>query len=427
MRISTYTFGCKVNQYETQAIEELLKERGHSIVPFGEICDVCIINTCSVTAESDRKAREQIRRAKKYSKYVALCGCYSQTHEEEAYKLLEADVVIGSANKGQIVDLVSNLPQKVHAVSDIMKEKEFEILPAGRFADRTRALLKVQDGCTNFCTYCIIPYARGRVRSMPLDNAIKEVKRLTAEGAKEIVLTGIEISSYGRDFKDNTDIKTLITEVCRAAGDCRIRLGSLEPRTIDEDFIEKIKDLKNLCPHFHLSMQSGSDTVLCRMGRKYDTERFYKSVKLLYDNIENCAITTDMIVGFPQESEEEFSQSLTFIKKCGFAKMHIFPYSRREGTKAYSMDGQLTKAEKSQRASVAIRVAEEMSREYNRSMVGKTLSVLFETEHNGMFEGHSENYLEVLSYGENLKGKLCNVKITDVKDGKLIGKINGAE
>ena len=325
--------GCKTNQYETQAMEKLSAALGHTVGSFSEACDAYIINTCSVTAVADKKNRAVIRRCRREHEdaVIAVCGCYSQ-HDAEAVHALGADVIGGSGQREAFLKTVieaAESRQKAEVLDAALRRREFEVLPAGGLTERTRAMLKVQDGCVNFCTYCIIPYTRGPVRSASLELAVSQAKQLAASGYREIVVTGIEIASWGLDLPGKPGLDTLIDALCRAVPEVRIRLGSLEPRIITEDFCREMAKLSNLCPQFHLSLQSGSDTVLARMKRKYDTARYYESVRLLRAFFPGCAVTTDMIVAFPGETEEEFRESLQFIQKCAFADMHIFPYSRR--------------------------------------------------------------------------------------------------
>ncbi|MBQ3214994.1 MAG: tRNA (N(6)-L-threonylcarbamoyladenosine(37)-C(2))-methylthiotransferase MtaB, partial [Oscillospiraceae bacterium] len=357
MKFAFYTLGCKTNQYETQAMEQLLRQRGHEIGSFEEACDGYVINTCSVTAVADKKNRAVIRRCRKAhpEAVVAVCGCYTQ-HDPDAAKRLEVDLIGGSAQREQFVELLIQTAadrQSRQAVDAALRRRSFEILPAGGLEARTRAMVKVQDGCVNFCSYCIIPYTRGPVRSAPLEMAVEQCKQLAAQGYREIVITGIEIASWGVDLPGKPNPSVLIEAICTAVPDCRIRLGSLEPRIITAEFCEKMQNLPNLCPQFHLSMQSGSDSVLARMKRKYDTARYYESVRLLKGAFPACAITTDMIVAFPGETQEEFAESLAFIRKCGFADMHIFPYSRRPGTPADKLPGQHPNSVKDARSKAA--------------------------------------------------------------------------
>ena len=361
MKFAFYTLGCKVNQYETQAMEQLLIGWGHSVGAFQEACDGYIINTCSVTAVADRKNRTVIRRCRREhpEAILAVCGCYSQ-HDSQALWDLGADVVGGSGSREAFLESVIAAAQdRQHrqVLDKALSRREFEVLPAGGLEERTRAMLKVQDGCCNFCTYCIIPYTRGPVRSAPLELAVEQAKSLADKGYREIVVTGIEIASWGVDLPGKPGLETLLEAVCLAVPQLRVRLGSLEPRIITEDFCKAMTKLPNLCPQFHLSMQSGCDSVLKHMKRKYDTARYLESVELLNAYFPGCAVTTDMIVAFPGETEEEFQESLAFIRRCGFADMHIFPYSRRPGTPADKMPGQHNNATKEARSKEAIAVA----------------------------------------------------------------------
>ena len=426
MKVAIYTLGCKVNQYETQAMEQELTGRGHTLVDFEETADAYIINTCSVTAVSDKKSRQMIRRAKKRNPdaVVAACGCYVQTHTEEAAQL-DIDLISGTGNRMAFLNLLEQVAaerEPMKLVDDAFKRRQFEVLPAGGMAARTRAMLKVEDGCVNFCTYCIIPYARGGVRSLPMDIAVEQTKQLREEGYKEIVITGIEISSYGHDFKDGTTLIDLLEAISEAAGDMRLRLGSLEPRTITEEFCQRAVKLPNLCPHFHLSMQSGCDETLRRMNRKYDTARYYESVRLLNEYFDHPAITTDLITGFPGETEEEFAQTLAFIEKCAFADLHVFPYSIRPGTPAAKME-QVAGPTKDERAHRAGEVAAKMHRNYLAACIGKTYPVLFEQPKDGKYSGHAPNYMEIEVAQEGLHNQVLDVKITAVQDDILLGEV----
>ena len=422
MTFAFYTLGCKTNQYETQTMERLLTDMGHSIVPFEGRADCYIVNTCSVTAVADKKNRAVIRRCRRDNPaaVIGVCGCYSQ-QAPEAVRALGIDVIGGSANRQEFLELLlAALKTGEHKemLDNALSRREFEILPAGGLEERTRAMLKVQDGCTNFCTYCIIPYTRGPVRSAPVALAVEQAGELAARGYREIVITGIEIASWGRDLPGKPTPDTMIEAVCRAVPELRIRLGSLEPRIVTEAFCQKLKALPNLCPQFHLSLQSGCDTVLGRMKRKYDTARYYESVELLNRHFPGCAITTDMIVAFPGETEEEFAESLAFIQKCRFADMHIFPYSRRPGTPADKMSGQHDNATKEARSRAAIAVAAEMSETYRKNLIGTTQAVLFEEETGGYFTGHAPNYVKVYAKGEDLHNVVKEVRITGLyKDG----------
>ena len=424
MKFAFYTLGCKTNQYETQAMEHLLLEKGHEIGSFEEACDGYVINTCSVTAVADKKNRAVIRRCRRDNPQavIAVCGCYSQ-HDPEAVRALDIDVIGGSGQRQAFVEMLLDAAgEKRHEeqLDNALGRREFECLPAGGLEERTRAMLKVQDGCVNFCTYCIIPYTRGPIRSAPLEVAVAQAKELAVRGYREIVLTGIEIAGWGQDQPGKPELALLVEEICKAVPDLRIRLGSLEPRVVTEDFCRRLSAFPNLCPQFHLSMQSGSDTVLSRMKRKYDTARYYQSVELLRKFFPECAVTTDMIVAFPGETEEEFAESLAFIRKCAFADMHIFPYSRRPGTPADKMPGQHNNATKEARSRAAIALAEEMSRAYREGFVGRTLEVLFEEREGEFYTGHAPNYIKVYARGENLHNEIRTVTVLEVyRDGVL--------
>jgi threonylcarbamoyladenosine tRNA methylthiotransferase MtaB len=429
MKFAFYTLGCKTNQYETQAMEQLLVQQGHEIAAWDEDCHGYVVNTCSVTAVADKKNRAIIRRCRKLhpDAIIAVCGCYSQ-HDADAVRNLGADVIGGSAKRQEFVDmLLTAAAEKTHheSVDQALRRRTFEILPAGGLEERTRAMLKVQDGCVNFCSYCIIPYTRGPIRSAPLDLAVEQAQELAARGYKEIVITGIEIASWGADLPDKPELQQLLTAICQAIPHVRVRLGSLEPRIITEEFCREMVKFPNLCPQFHLSMQSGCDTVLQRMKRKYDTARYFESVQLLKEYFPGCAVTTDMIVAFPGETEEEFAASLEFIQKCGFADMHIFPYSRRPGTPADKMPGQHDNATKERRSREAIAVAAQMSRTFRENLIGTTQEVLFEEEAEGYFSGHAPNYIKIYAKGENLHNEVKHVRITaPYKDG-LLGETEG--
>ena len=427
MKVSIVTLGCKVNQFESQALEQLLTERGHEIVAEGEAAEVCVVNTCAVTAESVRKSRQAVRRAMtaEPEALIAVCGCWSQISPEEA-KALGAQLVGGSGDRRAFVEQMEEAfrTRQIRVVTDeALRRRVFEPLPAGKLHGRTRAMLKVQDGCVNFCTYCVIPYARGPVRSLPLKDAVAEAKRIEAAGIKEIVITGIEIASYGRDLAGETDLAGLTAAVAEAVPGLRLRLGSLEPRVVTKEFCETLKAIPGLCPHFHLSLQSGCDATLRRMRRKYDTARFYESVRLLRETFPGCGLTADLITGFPGEDEEEFAETLAFIRQCAFSSMHVFPYSVRPGTVAAEMPLQVEKAVKKERANRAIAAAAEMRREYLASCVGKRFSVLFETKEKNGSAGYAENYCPVRVEEEGLAGQVLPVRVTNWDENGLFGQI----
>ena len=425
MTFGFYTLGCKVNQYETQAMEQLLVAQGHQVGDFQGDCQGYIINTCSVTAVADKKNRAVIRRCRKAhpEAIIGVCGCYPQ-QDTAALEALGVDVIGGSSNREAFLqDMLTAVATRERTVSvdNALRRRSFEVLPAGGLEGRTRAMLKVQDGCCNFCTYCIIPYTRGPVRSAPVELAVSQARSLQAQGYREIVITGIEIASWGVDLPGKPNLSQLITEICSAVPDLRVRLGSLEPRIITRDFCDRLKQLPNLCPHFHLSMQSGCDTVLARMKRKYDSSQYLASVQLLKETFPGCSITTDMIVAFPGETEDEFAQSLAFIRACGFADMHIFPYSRRPGTPADKMPEQLSNAVKDARSHAAIAVAQEMSLAFRKNLENSQAFVLFEGQDGGYWVGHTPNYVKVyLPSSDSLHNQIVPIIIgQSFRDGVL--------
>ena len=427
MKVAIYTLGCKVNQYETQAMEQSLRARGHEVVDFADAADAYVVNTCSVTAVSDQKSRQVLHRARREhpGAVVAVCGCYSQISAEDVASL-GADVIFGAAQRAQLVAAVEQAVASGRGCTSIDKpfqRRDFEQLPAGAVPGRTRAMLKIQDGCVNFCSYCIIPYTRGRLRSLPMEAAVAETKKLHDQGFKEIVLTGIEVASYGLDLPGKPGLADVICAVAEAAPGMRIRLGSLEPTVITEDFCRRLAETGRLCRHFHLSLQSGCDRTLKAMNRKYDTAGFYRAVELLRQYFPGCALTCDLITGFPGETEADQQQTLAFIRKCAFADMHIFPYSRRPGTPADAMPGQCENAVKSRRAHEAQQVAEEMHQAFLEANLGQTLPVLFETEADGLWTGHSDSYVLVSAPGENLRGSVRQVLITERRGDQLFGHL----
>ena len=428
MKFAIYTLGCKVNQYESQALERELLQRGYEEGSFDEPCDLYIVNTCTVTAVSDKKSRNALRRARKLSPdaVIGVCGCYAQVKPEDMERL-DVDVVGGTGQRSEFIRRMEQFRRdRQHSVlvDNAFRRREFEQLEAGGLGDRTRAMLKVEDGCINFCTYCIIPYARGAIRSLPIPQAVTQALRLREMGYREIVVTGIEISSWGQDLKTGETPQDLIAAICQAVPDLRIRLGSLEPRTVDQSFCDALRGYANLCPQFHLSLQSGCDATLERMHRKYHTARYLESCRLLREAFPNCAITTDLIVGFPGESEEEFSTTLEFLTQANFAAIHIFPYSRRTGPPAADMPNQVPNVQKEQRAARAAAVERRLRHDYQARFVGQTLPVLFEQKNEaGLWTGHTPNYLLVAVPGADLHNQILDVRISGVTDQGLTGTL----
>lgn len=401
-RAALHNLGCKVNAYETEAMQQLLEENGYEIVPFKEGADVYIINTCTVTNMADRKSRQMLHRAKKMNPdaIVVAAGCYVQAKEASGEIDESIDIVIGNNKKKDLIQILDGFYEKKQgqnkAVIDINHTHEYEEMHLNKTAEHTRAYIKVQDGCNQFCTYCIIPFARGRVRSRAKEDVVREVTELAANGYQEVVLTGIHLSSYGVDL-ENENLLSLILAVNEIEGIKRIRLGSLEPRIITEDFVKTISGLEKMCPHFHLSLQSGCDETLRRMNRRYTSEEYYEKCMLLRKYFAHPALTTDVIVGFPGETEEDFESSLAFVKDICFYETHIFPYSRRQGTKAAAMKDQLTEAVKKERSEKMLSVNKKRMAEYEKTMEGKTLEILLEEECeiNGKayYLGHSREYV----------------------------------
>ena len=426
MKYLIATLGCKVNQFETQAMEERLQLDGHIPAVPGEQADAVIVNTCAVTAESGRKSRQTIRRLHEENPdaVVAVCGCYAQLSPEENAEI-GAKVLFGSGDRMAFVEAVERAVETGESERRIdrpFSRKELELLPAGALSGRTRAMLKIQDGCRNFCTYCIIPYVRGSLRSMPIREAVAETEKLREEGFRELVLTGIEVASYGLDLDGKPTLADLIEAVAAEAGEMRLRLGSLEPTVITEEFCRRLAATGKLCRHFHLSLQSGCDRTLKAMNRKYDTAFFYHTTELLREFFPGCALTGDLIAGFPGETEEDHAATLNFIRSCAFSELHVFPYSRRPGTPADRLPGQITQAVKSRRAHEAKAVSLETGRAFRKASVGQVLPVLFETTEGKGSLGHSDTYLYVRVPDENLHGQLKQVKILGLEEEYLTGE-----
>ena len=409
-KVAFITLGCKVNQYETNAMAQKFLEKGYEVVEHTEFANIYIINTCTVTNMSDRKSRQMLRRVKELNKnaIVVACGCYAQVAKKELEKIKEVDLILGNNEKKDIVSYVEKFEKnkkKELEVEDVMQKKNFVEFGSVVYTEKTRAVIKVQDGCDRFCSYCIIPYARGRVRSRKPESIIKEIEKISEEGIKEVVITGIHIASYGKDFKDeNYKLIDLLEEINKIKGIERIRLGSLEPLLITEEFVERLVKLEKICHHFHLSLQSGCDETLKRMNRRYNTEEFRKVVKLLRKNYKDVNLTTDIIVGFPGETEEEFKKTYEYLKEIKFYKMHVFKYSKRQGTKAAEMKEQIDGNKKEERSRKLIELSNKNEKEYNEQYIGKEVEILWEEEKDNIYKGHTKNY--ILAYYENEKNKI---------------------
>lgn len=411
-KVAFITLGCKVNQYETNSMIQKFIEKGYKIVEHHEKADIYVVNTCTVTNMSDRKSRQMLRRVKEINPQaiVVACGCYVQVAREEVENIEEIDIVLGNNEKNDIVTYVEQYLQENNVkvdIEDVMKQKEFVEMGDVTYTEKTRAVIKVQDGCDRFCSYCIIPYARGRVRSRKPEKVISEIQKIAKEGIKEVVITGIHIASYGKDFKEEYRLIDLLEEINKIEGIQRIRLGSIEPLLINEEFMKRLVKLEKICHHFHLSLQSGCNETLKRMNRRYTIEQFKEIVEILRKYYSDVILTTDIIVGFPNESEEEFQQTYQFLKEIKFYKMHVFKYSPRKGTKAAEMEGQIDGSKKEERSQKLIELSNQNEKEYNESYIGKQVEVLFEEEKDGIYKGHTQNY--ILSYcitNENLENKI---------------------
>lgn len=423
-KAALHNLGCKVNAYETEAMQEMLEQAGYEIVPFREGADIYIINTCTVTNIADRKSRQMLHRARKMNPdaIVVAAGCYVQAQAEKQEVDPCIDIVLGNNRKKDLIAVLEEYQQKkaegecLEEVEDISRTKDYEPLSLTKPGDHTRAYIKVQDGCNQFCTYCIIPYARGRVRSREVEDVIREVRALAENGYREVVLTGIHLSSYGIDFDGERHLLELIRAVHEVEGIRRIRLGSLEPGIITEEFAEALAALPKMCPHFHLSLQSGCDATLKRMNRRYTSGEYYEKCRILRKYFDRPALTTDVIVGFPGETEEEFRQSMEFVDKVDFYETHIFKYSRREGTKAAVMENQVSEQVKAQRSALMISLGEKKRRAYEESFVGSEVEVLVEEpdviDGRKVQTGHTKEYIKVaLESGEDLRNQIVKVRI----------------
>ncbi len=457
MKVLFITLGCKANQYETNAMEQSFLKRGYDIANDSDVPDICVVNTCSVTNIAERKSRQMLRRMKELNKkaIVVACGCYSQVGKDELEKMPEVDIIVGVNEKNNIVEIVEKYikqSEKIEEVSDVMHEKEFQDFGTTTYTELTRAVVKIQDGCDRFCSYCIIPYARGRVRSRDADSILKEIEAISKQGIKEVVLTGIHIASYGKDFTDEKvkeyrekygykgdyikfdpkdDLHTggfrlieLLEQIEKVTDIERIRIGSLEPKLINEEFVKRLANLNKICEHFHLSLQSGCNETLKRMNRRYTVEEFEESAKLLRKYFKDVKLTTDIIVGFPGETEEEFNKTCDFLKKIKFYKMHIFKYSIRKGTVAEKMPNQVDGKLKEERSKILIELSNKNEEEYNQELIGKVVNVLFEERKKEYFEGHTKNYIMVkVKTTENLQNEIKKVKIVRTENLETYGKI----
>lgn len=429
-KIAIYTLGCKVNAYESEAVKKQFENNGYVCVDFDEFADVYIINTCTVTHLGDRKSRQMIRRTKQINPdaILVVMGCYAQVAPSDIEKISEVDIIIGTDKKSHVYDAVAEFlknKKKLNFICDISDKHDFEELEVTSYEGRTRAFLKVQDGCNNFCSYCIIPYARGRIRSRSLENSLKEARRLAEHGFSEIVLVGIHLASYGKDTGES--LLDLLSGLNDIDGISRIRMGSLEPTLFDDEFTKKISQLPKICRHFHLSLQSGCDETLKRMNRKYKTADYRASVERIRNAFPDSAVTTDVMVGFPGETEEEFEKTFNFLEEISFAETHVFKYSVRRGTVAEKMENQIPSEIKEIRSKRLIDLTQKTKNDFLNSHIGKTVEVLFEREHkeiSGLYEGKTDNYITVIAKSEkDISGEIKTVKLSSEKNGIAVGEI----
>ena len=428
-KVASFALGCKVNQYESEAIAELFEEKGYEIVGIDDYADIYIINTCTVTNFGDKKSRQLIRKCKRQNPdaFVAAAGCYAQVSPDEILSIDGVDLVVGTSGRKDIVRLVEEgflSGKKQAVVSEIMKVRDFEELSVSNLEDRTRAYIKIQDGCDRFCSYCIIPYARGPVRSRKMEDIITEVEKLSANGFKEVVLTGIHVASYGKDLK-NAGLLDVIKEVSKNEGIERIRLSSVEPNIITDEFMKELSEIDKACDHFHLSLQSGCAKTLKEMNRRYTPEEYKKAVETVRKYMPDAGFTTDIIVGFPGESEEDYKESCDFAKDIGFLKIHVFPFSPKKGTPAAKRKDQLLNNVKSERSRHLIEISDALGEDFINSFVGKEMDVLFERkDNNGFWEGHTTNYIKVKARNnDELENVIRKVKITKAFAEEAEGEI----
>lgn len=434
--VAFYTLGCKVNQYETNAMEQQFIKNGYKVVDHHDFADIYVVNTCTVTNIAERKSRQMLRRVKDINKdaILVVCGCYAQVAKEELEKIPEIDIILGINEKNNIVEIVEDYIKKQvskeEIVSDVSNQNEFLDFGDVTYTEKNRAVVKVQDGCNMFCTYCIIPYARGRIRSRKIESVVSEISKIAKLGIKEVVITGIHVASYGKDFEENIGLINLLEAINKIDGIERIRLSSIEPNIIDEEFVKRLSKLEKICPHFHLSLQSGCDETLKRMNRKYTTKKYKEAVDLLRNYFSDVNFTTDVIVGFPGETEEEFNTTYNFLKEIKFYRMHVFKYSKRRGTVAEKMPNQIDGNIKEERSNKLIELSNKNENEYNESYIGKEVNVLFEEYENGYFRGYTTNYMMVNVPGkkedeEKLVDHIFTVKIlkNNEETRELIGEI----
>lgn len=431
--VAFYTLGCKVNQYETNAMEQQFIQNNYKIVENTEKADIYVINTCTVTNMADRKSRQMLRRVKEInqSAVIVVCGCYAQVAKTELEQIPEVDIILGINEKNKIVQIVEEYlasKNNIIEVADVSKQKEFLDFGDVTYTEKNRAVIKVQDGCNMFCSYCLIPYARGRIRSRKIENVVSEIEKISKQGIKEVVITGIHVASYGKDFEnENIRLINLLEEINKIEGIERIRLSSLEPTIVDEEFAQRLSKLEKICDHFHLSLQSGCDATLKRMNRKYTTARYKEATEILRKFYPNANFTTDVIVGFPGETDEEFNQTYKFLKEIEFYKMHIFKYSPRKGTVAEKLPNQVDGNIKEERSKKLIELSNNMQNEKNSQYIGKTVKVLFEEYENGYYKGHTTNYMVVKVPEKEQDGFIDNIKDIEITENdtqteELIGK-----
>ena len=428
--VAFYTLGCKVNQYETNAMEQQFIKNGYKVVDHHDFADIYVVNTCTVTNIAERKSRQMLRRVKDINKdaILVVCGCYAQVAKEELEKIPEIDIILGINEKNNIVEIVEDYIKKQvskeEIVSDVSNQNEFLDFGDVTYTEKNRAVVKVQDGCNMFCTYCIIPYARGRIRSRKIESVVSEISKIAKLGIKEVVITGIHVASYGKDFEENIGLIDLLEAINKIDGIERIRLSSIEPNIIDEEFVKRLSKLEKICPHFHLSLQSGCDETLKRMNRKYTTKKYKEAVDLLRSYFPDVNFTTDVIVGFPGETEEEFNTTYKFLEEIKFYRMHVFKYSKRRGTVAEKMPNQIDGNIKEERSNKLIELSNINEESYNKQYIGKNVEVLLEDREGKYIKGHTTNYMVVkVETEKKLENTIQKVTVTDIKNLELIGNL----